>query len=381
MDHLIFKKLWNVFEEIKIADYAPDRDIFGQQILNTISESFHIDKSFFVVQDEGTGLLHWIKRNIRGKWIAYYEDYYYFLDPIKMITVHNCEYRLIPHPHHRKSVVRLQELIDYPSFQTSEYYNDFLKKQGIYYEMTTYLKSRDKVLGIIELFRSKGSRDFYEEEVEIMRVLSPYIVLVLENIDLRHKAALESTMLETIEGQCPDGLIIYDESMKVVYMNQEAREYCEILNGNPSPSRKTPPPVPPALVEDCVTMREEANRFSDIIPALPKYRMIRSNGRRYSVRSQLFKHNLRRFFMVYIGQVGDPRIFNKNRVQRLFSLSPRETEIVIQIFGGLRNSEIAEKLFISEITVKKHIQHICEKIGVNNRTAIIHEVLKGLNVI
>ena len=54
-------------------------------------------------------------------------------------------------------------------------------------------------------------------------------------------------------------------------------------------------------------------------------------------------------------------------LNRSFSLSKREIEIVEQIVGGLSNAEIAERLFISDRTVATHITHIFAKLGVKNR--------------
>jgi DNA-binding NarL/FixJ family response regulator len=48
-------------------------------------------------------------------------------------------------------------------------------------------------------------------------------------------------------------------------------------------------------------------------------------------------------------------------------LTPREIEIVRMVIGALRNKEIAEKLFISESTVKTHLHNIYEKLRINNR--------------
>lgn len=49
-------------------------------------------------------------------------------------------------------------------------------------------------------------------------------------------------------------------------------------------------------------------------------------------------------------------------------LTPRETEILAAIATGLPNKEIAYRLGIAESTVKGHILHLFEKLGVSNRT-------------
>lgn len=53
------------------------------------------------------------------------------------------------------------------------------------------------------------------------------------------------------------------------------------------------------------------------------------------------------------------------------SLSDREVEILREVAGGSTNREIAEHLFISEATVKTHLMHIYEKLGVNDRASAV----------
>jgi DNA-binding NarL/FixJ family response regulator len=48
-------------------------------------------------------------------------------------------------------------------------------------------------------------------------------------------------------------------------------------------------------------------------------------------------------------------------------LTSREIEVVKQAATGLRNSEIAKRLFISEGTVKMHLHNIYQKLGVDTR--------------
>ena len=53
------------------------------------------------------------------------------------------------------------------------------------------------------------------------------------------------------------------------------------------------------------------------------------------------------------------------------ALSPREIEILRALETGAGNRELARRLFISEATVKTHLVHIYQKLGVENRTAAI----------
>jgi DNA-binding NarL/FixJ family response regulator len=48
-------------------------------------------------------------------------------------------------------------------------------------------------------------------------------------------------------------------------------------------------------------------------------------------------------------------------------LSQREREIIILIAQGYKNKEIAEKMFITEQTVKNHLHKVFEKLGVSDR--------------
>ena len=53
------------------------------------------------------------------------------------------------------------------------------------------------------------------------------------------------------------------------------------------------------------------------------------------------------------------------------ALTNREIEVLIELAGGNRNREIAEKLFITEDTVKVHIRHIMEKLWASDRTQAV----------
>jgi DNA-binding NarL/FixJ family response regulator len=50
-------------------------------------------------------------------------------------------------------------------------------------------------------------------------------------------------------------------------------------------------------------------------------------------------------------------------------LSPREREVLAYVARGARNRQIAQALYISEFTVKRHMQNILHKLGLPSRRA------------
>ncbi len=64
------------------------------------------------------------------------------------------------------------------------------------------------------------------------------------------------------------------------------------------------------------------------------------------------------------------------------ALSQREREIVVLVAQGFKNKEMAERMFISEQTVKNHLHNIFDKLGVSDRLelalyAIHHNLHEG----
>lgn len=70
------------------------------------------------------------------------------------------------------------------------------------------------------------------------------------------------------------------------------------------------------------------------------------------------------------------RIVNRMRGPAGEALSSREIEILELVAQGTSNKKIAKSLWISETTVKSHLLHVFEKLGVDDRTAAVTSALR-----
>jgi DNA-binding CsgD family transcriptional regulator len=61
---------------------------------------------------------------------------------------------------------------------------------------------------------------------------------------------------------------------------------------------------------------------------------------------------------------------DQDKLQAL-AITPRELEVLELIAAGLSNKEIAERVFVSENTVKTHLSRVFDKLGARRRTQAV----------
>jgi DNA-binding NarL/FixJ family response regulator len=81
-----------------------------------------------------------------------------------------------------------------------------------------------------------------------------------------------------------------------------------------------------------------------------------------------------------IQEEGRNRVIDMMKVQEAFGLSAREIDVIKCLCRGDANKEIAERLFISDLTVKGHLKNIFQKMNVHNRATLVSKVLAGAAV-
>ncbi|MFC1820134.1 LuxR C-terminal-related transcriptional regulator [Thermodesulfobacteriota bacterium] len=355
-------KIFTEFSEVlNVANYTLDRDELGREILDILFRCFDVEKGGFGFTDENSELPVMIAKNIDEKWVGEYQRHFHKYSPFR---------HLYGKPDKRR-VFELEEVVDRRTFFASEFYNDFFKPQKILYKIFVKLEAKGKSIGEVCFCRSPSSRNFSSREIAFMGRMSDYVSYAMEHNKLLRKINFNDNLLKIIENQWDKGIIILDDNMKLIFINQKGKEFCRNVIGNPT--------IPPVLLEGFHSiMRDLKQRVSDYL-VLPRYSVLNYNSKKLSVYTQIIDKDISlestRSFMITIEELNRSTGIDKKRLKAHFRLTEREIDIVMHVFEGLKNSEIAQDLYVSEVTVKKHIQNIFEKVDVKNRTALINRVL------
>ena len=102
-------------------------------------------------------------------------------------------------------------------------------------------------------------------------------------------------------------------------------------------------------------------------------RALEAGARAYILKNMAPKELLDVIEQVHSGKKRIPSQIAAHLAEHLSdeSLTTREIEVLTQLASGNRNRDIAQKLSITEETVKVHIKHIMEKLGAADRTQAV----------
>ncbi|RCW61190.1 response regulator transcription factor [Halanaerobium sp. ST460_2HS_T2] len=239
-----------IYETGKIVDLQ----FYSYNFLKKLNNIIPFYGANFFLFDENEDLLQDpICFNISKLALNSYNDYYHKLDDIRKIAFNQVE------------PIRSTDLMNYKSWSKTEYFNDFLAKNNLYYSCGIDIHFENKLLGTISLFRSQKDNNF---------------------------TLTDLIYLELISKQCSNHLhkLFTIENLK----NKKTKRKNSLL-------------------------KIAANRYN---------------------------------------------------------LTNREREVLKLLIEGKNNQEIAENLFISVNTIKKHLSNIFNKTEVNNRTELTSMIFK-----
>lgn len=336
-----------------------------KEVLRLLEQVFKAESSnFFITHgpDQKVSFDQVINRGIDDKFLSLFSQYYYKLDPF---------YGQIFPPH--TSVITTEQVIPFKDLIHSEYYNDFLKHQSIHYEMVIYLRSGSRKMGVVALFRPQKAGNFSTEEVAKAELMVPYLTGALEKTIVSEQVTRSEGIIKSITSDLTNkGVIILDENLEPIYQNEEAVKLSSVLSRADENGEKSHEELPHKLYLCCQEFKKS------ILPGRGSESSEKEHHQLITVGEEQILIRLRplpcgeqsTLFLIYL-EPDKPSFAQK---QNKLGLTRREIEVINLLSLGLKNTEIAAKLFISEHTVENHLKSIYKKLDVRNRTSLVHRL-------
>jgi len=172
---------------------------------------------------------------------------------------------------------------------------------------------------------------------------------------------LESDLADFLLQAMPVGILVMNDKLDITYRNGEGRKFLERYG--------MPGEVP--RIGGRILEAFQTSRLNELFP-----------GEVY-IEKRLGDSTSKWLFKLHIVEGHTPRIvvfiieeavsnqLNMGEIRLRYRLTRRETDVLRRVLKGLKNTDIAEELSISEQTIKDHLSNIYAKIGIENRNDLM----------
>jgi DNA-binding CsgD family transcriptional regulator len=336
-------------------------DVEGcRRLLECISNELQAEQGVLILCNSLTRELEFVVHNQDPATPRMYAEYYGTLDPTGLgeYIKGNVAAPLAAGPFPASLPVcaafDLSEVVDYSSLVSTEFYNDFFKTSHIHYDLAAIVSASSSVRGAVCVHRDHQRKPFTAEEVAILDMIAPFVGNHLERM-------ASASILSVFQTGSDKGVILCDTHGRVIYCNEAARVLCSSfirLDGVPR------------LVQDASFVGYELDDLETVAARRDLKVVSRDVVLDQGTPGRLITLEHRSASTPDFTQV----------LQERFGLTDREIEVLGKVMAGGGNREIAQALFIAEVTVKKHLQNISVKVGARTRTGIAHAVRQELGL-
>jgi DNA-binding CsgD family transcriptional regulator len=245
---------------------------------------------------------------------------------------------------------RISDFLSQAEFHCLELYSEVYAPLGIEYQAGFSLAAPAPL--VIGVAFNRETADFADEELKVLNTLRPHLIQAYRNVQLlsSRRLALDSVA----------GFLRGDGQAFHVVGGPIEDPVAEVLGGFFGDSHGfLPQPVEEWL---------EAERTAFMTTSTDRLRepfVVRTEAHRLTIQYVPAAQGLELLWL-HEQQIGDDVL----SLQRL-GLSQREAQVLWLLTQGLATKEIALKANISTLTVKKHLEHIYQKLGVSGRTGAV----------
>jgi DNA-binding NarL/FixJ family response regulator len=245
-------------------------------------------------------------------------------------------------------------------------YRESMRPAGIEHKAHAIFVDRS-LWGDMELYRTTGSPGFSAREIDIVRRVAPDVGASLKF------AALRSRALSQDADDTTPGVLVVDQLGRVSSTPAADKLLTEFGDGKvPGRSEDNLPTAVQVVLRALQRSLSAGPSHEDDVA--PRLRVRGRSGRWLALHAACAEASDNRPAerLVVIAPVAPQELVWLG--MSAYDLSSREEEVVKLVVGGLSTKQIAERLFIAEHTVQRHLTNIFEKVGVHSRRELVKQL-------
>ncbi len=175
-------------------------------------------------------------------------------------------------------------------------------------------------------------------------------------------AQIEKFILDNV----PTGTIVFNQKMEITYRNRAADNFF----------KRYSPPEELTEITRRIFDAIRTSRLEELFPGeVYVYKEIEGSPGRWILKFCI-RDGEAPLVCVFIIEDQVSHRVNPNEMRRRFHLTRRETDVLRRVLDGLKNTDIAGDLDITEQTVKDHLSNVYMKMGVKNRFELVRSFVK-----
>jgi DNA-binding CsgD family transcriptional regulator len=254
-------------------------------------------------------------------------------------------------------------------------YQSFLRPLGSEDQMTLFLPSISgnsvQLSGADATFMGfsldRDDRSFTERDRLILNLLRPHLLQAYDTV--QHHQQLQQDFDRLQQSVQAVGMVVLNVEGRVQMMTSQSSIWLEAYFPNPN-SGAFPDHLWSWVKYQAASIMNTADSTPPCLPL-----RIQRDGRQLSIRL-ILKPGEDRYLLLL-----EEQATSLLDSLGLLGLSQRETEVLGWIIQGKENKTIAMELGVSESTVRRHLESIYGKFGVNSRTEAIAYALQNLGIL
>ncbi|MDQ3834808.1 MAG: helix-turn-helix transcriptional regulator [Actinomycetota bacterium] len=285
---------------------------------------------------------------------------------VQAFAQHIPEHPLINHHQQTRDgrALKISDFLTQSQFHKLELYNEFYRRLEVEHQMAVILPAPAPL--VIGIAVNRSSRDFSERDRLLLNLLRSHLIQAYRNAEAITRLRRDLTLMAQALEETDRGVVVLAGDGRVRFCTERARgwisEYFE-------PSHRADQ-LPESLRRWVEHQRSLLAKDGDAPP--PRKPLVLQRAGKHLVVRLVQDRSEDECLLILEEQ---PSQFSERSLEPL-GLTRREAQVLFWVAQGKTDKEVATHLYVSPRTVKKHLEHVYEKLGVKSRTEAVALALK-----